>query len=418
MITMKKTLFAALFLMVVANPIAGVRAMAEEEIQWADINNELSIDRLPEYEEIVIEEEPAVEFSGTLTSEETIQEHVFTAPRSGYYNFWIGNFTSNTSAWLKVYDGYDNEIVLTDDNRSAKLDEGMTYTLKVSDSYARNMNYTIKVFSQKPIIDISGNVIVTDQIVYSRQYNYYSYIPTTSGTHSLVIEPPSGTGFGMYVWDQNDELIYDDGNGYYSKGDSVVLNEGEEYTIGISTNVYTDEGRGKYTFYVGAKKPIVDVTGYTVIKDAFDYPRQRNTYNFTAPVDGVYQFTFDSKYPCKYGVYTSDGNETVLSYDEEMYSTDTQCELVGGTDYYINVIQVKGEEDYSLNITYPKEAESLLVSDDASTQESDTEAEMDPKYAALEEKNRQLESELTELQAKYDLLTQIIGDSGLEIDGE
>ncbi len=413
---MKKVIAVAMCQMSVISLIPGMKTFAEEELQWADIRNEISIDRLPEYEEIVIEEEPVVEFSGTLTSEETISEHVFIAPRSGYYNFWIGNFTSNTSAWLKVYDGYDNEIVLTDDNRSAKLDEGMTYTLKVSDSYTRNMNYTIKVFSQKPIIDISGNVIVTDQIVYSRQCNYYSYIPTTSGTHSLVIEPPSGTEFGMYVWDQNDELIYDDGNAYYSKGDSVVLNEGEEYTIGISTNVYTDEGRGKYTFYVGAKKPIVDVTGNTVIKDAFDYPRQRNTYNFTAPVDGVYEFTTDSKYPCVYGVFTSTGNETMLYYDEDEWKTDTQCELEGGTEYYINIIQVKGKEDYSLNISYPKEAESMLVSDDASDQESDTEAEIDPRYAELEEKNHQLESELAALQEKYDLLTDILGDSGVQID--
>lgn len=60
--------------------------------------------------------------------------------------------------------------------------------------------------------------------------------------------------------------------------------------------------------------------------------------------------------------------------------------MAGGADYYNYVIQVKGEEDYYLNIIYPKEAESLLVSNDTYDPGFDTEAEMDPKYVELEKK--------------------------------
>lgn len=86
--------------------------------------------------------------------------------------------------------------------------------------------------------------------------------------------------------------------------------------------------------------------------------------------------------------------------------------MVYGTD--------DGISDYIITIDYPSEAQAYLdqVASGVVETEADGTAEVDPKYAELEARNQELESELAALQEKYDLLTDILGDSGLQIDGE
>lgn len=84
----------------------------------------------------------------------------------------------------------------------------------------------------------------------------------------------------------------------------------------------------------------------------------------------------------------------------------------------------EASKDYTIYLTYPAEAQDYLdhFASGATNIDDETEADgstdTDPKYAELERRNQQLESELEELQQKYDLLVQIIGDSGIDIEGE
>ena len=61
-------------------------AWADEESPWAVADNVLNVNNpLPEYKEIVIEEEPVIEWEGQFTDEEREFSYSYTAPRDGYY---------------------------------------------------------------------------------------------------------------------------------------------------------------------------------------------------------------------------------------------------------------------------------------------------------------------------------------------
>lgn len=75
MLNRKKIISATLSLLLAMSPVSGMSVIADE-IQWADTDNEINIDTLSEYEEGVIDEEPVVEVSGTLISEEPEQDQV------------------------------------------------------------------------------------------------------------------------------------------------------------------------------------------------------------------------------------------------------------------------------------------------------------------------------------------------------
>ena len=142
-------------------------AWADEESPWAVADNVLNVNNpLPEYKEIVIEEEPVIEWEGQFTDEEREFSYSYTAPRDGYYLLWIDDFTPNCGASVSWTDPYGNKL----SNSDVQLEEGLTYDLTV---WSRdNTHFKVSVFSQKPTTDLSGYIKAQDQFSFDAQHNY------------------------------------------------------------------------------------------------------------------------------------------------------------------------------------------------------------------------------------------------------
>ncbi len=381
-------------------------AWADEESPWAVADNVLNVNNpLPEYKEIVIEEEPVVEREGQFTDEEREFSYSYTAPRDGYYLLWIDDFTPNCGASVSWTDPYGNKL----SNSDVQLEEGLTYDITVWSG--NNTHFKVSVFQQKPTTDLSGYIKAKDQIAFDAQHNYYTYTAKNTGTHVLFLDLAPNIGVWYGVYDSYGNEIKCSNTWYGDKHVSVELEKDETYTLEICSSDH-----GYYSVYFGEKKPLVDVSGYSVINDAFDYRKQVNNYSFNPPIEGKYRIYCEGKQVDSFKVYSEEGDDI-----NPNPFNDYQCSLEEGAEYSFVVYGTDdGISDYTITIDYPSEAQAYLdqVASGVVETEADGTAEVDPKYAELEARNQELESELAALQEKYDLLTDILGDSGLQIDGE
>jgi len=385
---------------------------ADDENSWAVADNVLNVNNpLPEYEEIVIEEEPVVEWEGQFTDEEREFSYSYTAPRDGYYMLSIGDFTPNCEAEVSWKDPYGNTL----DKTNVKLEEGQTYNISVNSN--QNTHFKVTINQQKSTTDISGYVKVKDQIAFTWQHNYYLYKAKEDGTHVLSLTMTPNTRCSYAVYDSNESKVVEcAGIDQFKPLCQIALNADETYLIDVYQYNYWPLGAdlGYYTMFIGEKKSPVNIDGYTTIHDAFDYRYQINNYLFTAPVDGTYQIDCSGKHLWDFKLFNYETKEQI-----DIDSWEKECSLEEGIQYNLALYAPDdGISDYTINITYPSEAQAYLdqVASGAVETEADGTVEVDPKYAELEARNQELESELAALQEKYDLLTDILGDSGLQID--
>ncbi len=344
---------------------AAVSAGEEAPGGYASAVNPLEIAPLPEVSEVSIEEEAAVEFEGALDSEKEQEIFSFTSKRSGAYNFSISTKDSDQSVYMYIQDPSGEELAATSgsshtENKTVLLDVEKTYTILVKKEDGGAAEFKVTVLSQKPVADISDNRIVKDQIVFSKQCNYYTYTPETSGSHSLILLPSSSSLFGVYVWDEKKELVFQRENDFGILPVEISLEAGKAYMISITTALYPYEELGAYSFQVGPAKPRVDISGYTSVQDKFDYKGQKNTYSFTAPCDGTYEITCDPEYKYLYHMYTEDEHEMILQCTNLAEESNTVCNLEEGKQYYLEINQSDDMGDYKINISYPENAQSYL----------------------------------------------------------
>ena len=395
---------------------SGISASAE----YAKANNELDNPGIEIGETQTVEEVPDVLFTGEITDEEPEQVFYFTAPEEGRYSITMEDLRANCNVWLNVEDSYGNNIMddILDGYRVLEKDE--TYTIKVS-QFIGITGFTVRIKNQKPVFAIDEKTsCINDSFSFKGQSNKYSYTPPLSGVYlircnkkyySMELSDMYGVNSEVYLWS----------GAYY-------LEAGTEYTF----DIYEDNTMGKYEMEIMPPKKPVDVTGYTLINDTMEYMFQRNEYYFTVPEDGSYKFIYSTKnvnastLMCVY-IYNTKTGETLV--DGTRNDGSDELVLDKGTELLISMHQGnyfdgknKNIGRYQLIIDYPEAAQTFLEtftpSDEAenSTESGETDIEYDSaEVEALKEENQRLTEELENLQQKYDLLTQILKDSGLDI---
>ena len=181
------------------------------------------------------------------------QENVysFTAPRDGFYFFWMDQMLSGFYVNMNLVDdlGYTaagNSVIGQGAGIGANLSAGQTYRLyifsdKGSGEYRLNIGY--------PGItrDISGLAYVGDTISYKNQQNIYTYTPARDGKYTFILEKTE-QNFGVRVW-----IVDPDGYELVSsyaiwkdRAFSADMKAGYVYTLKV---VY-DNGYGPYSLHI------------------------------------------------------------------------------------------------------------------------------------------------------------------------
>lgn len=348
-------------------------------------------------ESITIKEEDTVEFSGTITDNDNLQEYTYTAPRNGTYLFEQTDLTDGTYMKSYVYDKLGNTIadLWCSDYETVDLDEGETYKISVPQYQSYKYEYKIIVCQQKESTDITKATEVHDQITYKGQKNIYFFETPVNGYYRFDIESESvNSKFGLEIWDSNGTNILD--RYYGTTGELVELDGSEKYQI----EVWEYEDFGSYTLHIYQQKPRQDVGGYETVQDSIEYDGQCNYYEFPVLTDGTYSFVLDTpKSGNKFDVYVWDSNGNQVKDD---WTRDV--DLGSGETYVIGIAQEEGRGDYSLNITYPSGAiEQYPVPSVTPKDETET----DGNQVATDETEGDVASEdLTQLQSENEKLKE------------
>lgn len=405
--------------------VAGNVAYADEG-QYAVAERELTIDGVFVGDTIQLEEEPVVEFTGSVSEEEgkDVCEYSYTAERDGKYRFVLSDVTENCEVRLYVYDSLGNKVVDTREAETVSLTEQETYTVKVC-QYDGNANFKLSIYSPKPITDITKATEIKDQIFYTGEENRYTYTAPYNGTYRFsIVDKTLNMGVDVKMYDKYGTKIINIYSGFGETTEAVELEAGESYPI------YATQGNGKgnYVLKVWTQKPSIDVTGYTKIIDNLEYESQRNYITFTPPVEGTYEFSISSHNPnfeCSYSLY--DNKQKIFGTSTSFYTSQTAF-LEAGKTYTYSVVNALS--DYEIDISYPLEAQSFLDNFVPETEEQEAESDSadseteaieqteDPRVGELQEQNAALESELAQMKEENDMIMEALKDLGVDLEQE
>ena len=136
----------------------------------------------------------------------------------------------------------------------------------------------------------------------------------------------SGFTISLYLYDENGDRLDFATNRRNGDGLTMSLQKGKTYTLKVQG--YT--GTGSYTVSVGTQKPTLDISSFTMIKDATEFKEQAIRYDYTPEVNGTYRF------------YISQVNSgitfSIYVYDDAGYQVDykTNVSKDGGLNVTLN----------------------------------------------------------------------------------
>ncbi|MCL2810972.1 MAG: hypothetical protein FWD25_03685 [Clostridia bacterium] len=287
------------------------------------------------------------EIAGSITVSGQVDERSFTPILSGNYRFVMSGLTEgHVNVTILNSDGF--ELACT----TRRNEEGINLTLEAGEVYLISIGhwnvispYTLIVWHQKPIVNISAYSEVRDSMQYDSQMNDYSFTPLINGNYRFEIS-------GLTSGHVNVTILNSDGfelarttrrNG---EGINLTLEAGETYSISIGHwNVISP-----YTLIAWHQKPTVDVFQHSEVRDSIQYDSQRNGYSFTPLINGNYRFEIS-------GLTSGHVNVTILNSDGfELARTTRRNEeginltLEAGETYSISIGHWNVISPYTLNI--------------------------------------------------------------------
>ena len=171
-----------------------------------------------------------------------VNRYTFTVPANGNYRIQMGNITGSLYVRLYVYNSL-GETVANNDVRNdggftlTNLVAGQTYTITVG-YYNGSTPYTLYIYGQKPVVELTDNTGAVDSFEYKNQSNTYTFTAEEGGTYRIAItDMVSGANVTVYIYDANGQAIKSDS--YISNGEYFTLTDlvpGATYTIKVSCN--------------------------------------------------------------------------------------------------------------------------------------------------------------------------------------
>lgn len=387
------------------------------------------------------EAEPEVEIgSGTVTAENGEYTYQYTAPRSGRYYVKMTDVNVNCYLTTYVLDSLGNKAGEIwgkgGGGVMVQLEEGETYTIKVSRDQDYDTSFSVSIIAQKEPLDVSELSEVQDQISFPDQRNIYYFTPKMDGYYRFDLSNMTANiTFDFMMWDSYDTNIMQIWEAEEGYGKTLELEAGTTYQIQIRQ----DRGVGRYTLHIYQQKEMVDVTGYTEINDSVEMSGQKIRYEFVVPETGVYRFGLTN--------LRSQFEPNIIVWDQNTKTGLARNDNLGGyeiNDNFKNGVSLeKGQKcaitinedgglgDYTITIDYPKEAYDFLKSfksgstadkftqENGDLKEETTEIETeDPELQRLQDENENMKNELSEMQKQYEELRQLMSENGIISDEE
>ncbi len=338
-----------------------------ESIIWRDneiIISPISVKMLeiqPNEEKTVsIGQVEVLTYNGNLSQKNQTDTYTFTAQRDGRYRFEISNVIAGVNLCMNVYNEKGEKVSLeygdvmrkNGDGHTIKgLIQGEVYTIKITQRTGFS-DYTLKIYQQKESMDISTCTQINDSIEFTEQRNVYFFTVPCDGRYRFEMSGlQNGTYVSLYAFNELGEVVDSNEHGC-NNGKGITLKEleaGKTYEIQVRQN----EGTSNYTLLVGHQKEYVDISDVTLIKDSIEYTDQRNVYQFTVPIEGLYRFEMAGMHvDARVKLYVfNELYETVASQENCKNGDGVTLEnLVAGSTYEVQVIQAEEMGDYELKI--------------------------------------------------------------------
>ena len=373
-------------------------------------------------ETIDIEAEPVITEKGKVTDDAPVWEYAFTAPRDGLYYVEITNVRENAKVYFEYADAWNNRSTFYNNWGTFNSKEGDLYTFYVSQD-SGNTDFDFKLIMQQPTFEIAADVTrVNDSNCFSGQLNNYTYEAPVDGVYRFEVNcDMANAKTTTYITSSDGSRInncYDE-NAY---AQNIGLDKGEKYTISVEQT----NGFGPYRVLIGVPQAITDISGYSLVKDKFEYHSQANYYMFTAPIDGIYRWGYETVSGDMFDsicMYNEDWSPKE-DFDRNTYTAEDQTvEMEAGKTYYLEVVNpsmVYYVGEYTLHITYPKGMDANLIStadskETVESQTADEESVSSEEQTETDKRIEELEKQIAEMKKENEMLQQIIEDSGIEI---
>lgn len=276
---------------------------------------------------------------------------------SGIHRIEFSNVPEGTDFRLKILNSGREQLKSDYDLDNG---DGFTYSFEAGELYYlcvqqyENLGtYRLNIGTKKAVVDVSNVTLVSDSIQYIGQQNDYSFTANLSGVHRFDFSNvPDGTDLRLTIYNSGWEQLKSDYDLDTGDGFTYSLEEGKLYYL----RVQQYENIGAYALNIGTKKPVIDISDYTVISDSMQYTGQQNDYSFTAQESGIHRFEF-SDVPdgtdLRLIIYNSGWEELNSDYDLDN-SDGITYKLEAEKNYYLRIQQYENLGGYTLNIGVKK----------------------------------------------------------------
>lgn len=313
-------------------------------------------------DEITIENTQVDEYKDHIdTKADETDVYYFVPPVNGRYRFQVDDIYVSTVPGIWISDSNGNLVekgVIHGNGegitvKGMKKEEKYKIGIYSHDVYSSGeSDYSLHIFYQKPLVDISTCTLVNDSIEYKEQCNVYKFTTKYNGTYRFEItNKMADCTLDIYIDDEFGESIDDVHINSNGNGVSVYLKKEKTYKV----YVYQDSGTSSYTLNVGYQKPAVDISDYDQLTDSLQFEEQCNAYKFTAVEDCTYIFEV-SEIKSGSSVYMAAYNHLNETIDNESSCNNgdsISVKMKAGETYHINVEQSEGLPSYTL--TWEKE---------------------------------------------------------------
>ncbi len=295
-------------------------------------------------------------FSGSIYEEEQVDKYIFDARVSGKYNFSFDLSDANTDIRFHIYDKKNKDLSGSrySDGKYCivELESGESYEIHLSqdESFA---DYTVNIGIPNPVQSITGDT-VSGSIDFIGKTDTYTFTPSISGMHNFAFTLSDATMSGKFSIYNSKNACVTDGN--FSDGDnfSAELESEQTYTVCISYK----SGFADYGIAISRPNPIKTVSG-NVISGNLSYPKQTDSYLYTAPITGRYNLDFNlgGNASMSFSVLGANGSSV---FSRDVKDGNYTLELVQGNTYTMSAKYKNSNVGYNLTVTVPNAVRPII----------------------------------------------------------
>lgn len=326
--------------------------LAREEYsceQFYDLEESVYVSKENSFGKYDCEEVCFLNYSGTIRSDDDVDEYSFTASEEGAYCLTFSEMEYNFEIYAKIINSLKEVIVessiINNDTLSTEKIPAGDYMIEISSS-SNTGSYEFTIGLQKPSVDINQYACINDSIEFAGQTNYYDFTPEYTGIYRFDFsELLYGTEIGITIYDHLGEPIFEDTIAGEEGVTPGQLKANEDYKIRISHS----SGLSRYILQIGRQRPERIIEEGFTIDGGINFINQSNTYIFTPKSSRKYYILGNSSDWTKWDLEIEDENGYPIEY-EETDESSIEVTLNSQKKYFIRCFYKESLTYYSFTI--------------------------------------------------------------------